>query len=103
MRGGCGLESRARPPERVDAPARHPGHAARELGVGRVDAGLAEDVAGAIAELDARLQLLRRDLARVAEELGGERAVRVVAEVRLGDLDARELRLALVEVVDLDV
>ena len=58
-------------------------------------------VAGAVSVPAERLQLLRRDLAGVAEDLRGERPVRVVAEVDLDDLDARELGLVLVQVVDL--
>ena len=49
------------------------------------------------------LQLGRGDLADVAEHLRGERLVRVVAQVGLLDLDARELRLVLEQVVDLVV
>ena len=47
------------------------------------------------------LQLLRGDLARVAEHLRGQRRVRIAAKVDLDDADAGELGLVLVEVVDL--
>ena len=49
------------------------------------------------------VELLLGDLADVAEEVRGERAVLVPAELRVRDLDARELGLMLVEVVRLRV
>jgi hypothetical protein len=60
--------------------------------------------ADARARLDALVALLlelgRRDLARGAEQLGGQLVVRVVAQVLLLDLDARELLVALADVVE---
>ena len=46
------------------------------------------------------LELVRRDLAQRAEQLGAELLVRVVAQVQLLDVDAGELVLALLEVVE---
>ena len=63
--------------------------------------GLADPVTCAVAVLAEPLELLGRDLARVAEDLRRERRVRVVAQVDLHDLHAGELGLVLVEVVDL--
>ena len=46
------------------------------------------------------LELLLRDLADVAEQLRGDRALRVVAQERARELDARELVPAFPDVVD---
>ena len=62
--------------------------------------GLADLVAGGVALPLQQLELRGRDLVHVAEHLGREVAVRVVAQVRVGDADARELLGVLVEVVD---
>ncbi len=64
-----------------------------------LDARLADVVTGAIA-IQA-LELLWRDLTRVTEDLRSERRVLVVTEVDLDDLDAGELGLMLVQIVDL--
>ena len=73
-----------------------------QVGVVRgLDSGLPDPVAAAVVVLAEPLQLLGRDLADVPEDVGGQRVVLVVAEVDLRDLDARELRLVLEQVVGL--
>ena len=91
-----------RPAERVDAQLRRAGDAAQVAVVGRLDAALADLVAGLVAlALRASSSCCWRDLADVAEQLRRERVVRVVAEVRRARVvDARELVRVLVEVVD---
>ena len=89
-----------RPPHRVDADlglAGHPAEVLVELGL---DAGLADLVSG-LVQLGVRVELLLRDFADVAEHLRAERLVRIVPQVRLLDLDTREVGLVLVEVRDL--
>ena len=82
-----------------------PERAAQVLVERRLDPGLADLVAAAVVGLlpQLLLQLGGRDLADVAEDLRAERLVRVVAQVRLLDLHARELRRVLLQVVDLVV
>ena len=46
-----------------------------------------------------RLELLRADLAEQAEELAAERALRIAPDVLHRDLEARETRAALLQVV----
>ena len=88
-------------PERVDADLRET-VAAPELRVeSRLDPGLPDAISPAIPVPTEPLELLRRDLPDVAEDLSREGRVRVVAEIDLGDLDAGELGLVLVQVVDL--
>ena len=94
------LERALRAAERVDADLRLARLAAEVLVELRLDAGLPHLVAGAV-ELRPAVELRLRDLADVAEHLCRERLVRVVPQVRLLDLDARELGLVLVEVRDL--
>src|SRR4029077_11431352 len=74
---------------------------AQVLVVVRLDAGLADRVAAAVTLVVQRLELLRRDLAPVAEHVRGELLVRVEAEVRRRDLDAREVLGTLLQVEDL--
>ncbi len=95
------LEAALRDPERVDADLREPGAAAQVLVERRFDSGLADLVPGAIPVVPLRLQLLRRDLAYVAEHVRGHRLVLVAAQVRAGDAHSPELGLVLREVVDL--
>ena len=99
LRDGRLLQLAARPSERVDVHPRRAGDAAEIRVVGGLDAGLADHVAGLVALLRQRLQLLRGDLADVAEHLRRQRPVRVVADVRRRRLDAGELRRVLGEVV----
>ena len=68
-----------------------------------LDPGLADAVAGRVALVGLRLELLGVDLADVAEDLGGEGPLVVVAQVRLGDLDAGELALVLHQVGGLEL
>ena len=74
--------------------------AAAEVAVVRsLDAGLADLVSRLVAR-GRVLQLLRRDLADVAEQLRCGGALRVVAQVGARGLDARELVLVLCQVPD---
>jgi hypothetical protein len=68
-----------------------------------VERSLDPALADLVAELVAAqlLELRPRDLADVAHELSREVAVAVLPDVRVRDLDARKLRLVLVEVPDL--
>src|SRR5262249_30887974 len=95
------LEGRHLTSERVDADLRETGLPSEVGVVRRLDPGLADPVAGFVALLAELLQLSGRDLARVTQDLGSKRGVRVVAEVDLRDLHSGELRTVLVEVVDL--
>jgi hypothetical protein len=85
-------------PERVDEDAAHAGSAAQEAVVDRLDSGLADDVARGVALLRARLELLLRDLADIAEDLRGDRAVVVATPIGLRDLHAGKLGLVLHQV-----
>src|SRR5262249_4988711 len=103
-------EAAARHPERVDADLGSARPSAQELVEGGLDTRLADLVGGVVDSLTLRvmlapelLELLRRDLPDVAEDLRGERLVRVVAQERADDLDAREVEPMLVEVRDLVV
>ena len=65
--------------------------AAQQRVVGVLDPGLADVVAG-LEGLEARvLELLLVDLADVAEQVGGEVALRILAHVDALDRDAREV------------
>ena len=86
--------------ERVHRPLRQTVASAQVRVVGRLEPGLADHVAGLVALRAELLQLLRRDLGDVADELGRELAVGVAPEIRVDDLDARELVEVLGEVVD---
>ena len=86
--------------ERVDDDAREAVLAAQVAVVGLLDAVLADARAGRDAAVLLLLQLVRRDLAQRAEQLGGELLVRVGAQEQLLDVDAGELVLALLEVVE---
>src|SRR5207237_10502620 len=70
-------------------------------------ARLAACLSGHVPELVAlapvRLQLGLRDLADVAEHVRGERLVRVLAQVALGEADAREVELVLSQIAHLVV
>ena len=94
------LRRAERSAERVDADLRGAGAASEVAVESGLDAGLADLVARPISDdVGAlRLQLLRRDLAHVAEQVRRRGAVLVVAEERLRDAHARELGLALGEV-----
>ena len=94
---GCALWAAAR----VDGQLRLPVLAAQVGVVGRLDAGLADRVGGLVALALQLLVLLRRDLADVAEHLGGERPVRIAAEEAVLHPHAGELAAVLVQVVDL--
>ena len=76
------------------------GDAAQVRVVARLDAGLADLVAGLVALLRLALQLARGDLADVAEHLRGERAIRVVPDVAPFDGHAGKLARVLGEVDD---
>ena len=86
--------------ERVDDDARVAVLAAQVAVVGLLDAVLADAGAGGDAAVALLLELLRRDLAQRAEQLGGELVVRIGAQEQLLDRDAGELVLALLEVVE---
>ena len=86
--------------ERVDHDARVAVLAAQVLVVALLDPVGPDPRARLDAAVARQLQLLRRDLARGAEQLGGELLVRVVAQVLLLDGDAGELLLALADVVE---
>src|SRR4029077_960436 len=90
-----------RPAEGIDTQLRKPRSPAQVLVVVRLDAGLADRVAAAVTLVVQRLELLRRDLAHVAEHVRGELLVRVEAEVRRRDLDAREVLGTLLQIEDL--
>ncbi len=94
------LERPLRAAERVDPDLRLAGLAAEELVELRLDAGLADLVARAVQPRPP-LQVALRHLADVPEHLRREGLVRVVPQIGLLDLDARELGLVLVEVRDL--
>ncbi len=89
------------PAERVDANLGNAVLASQVRVVGGLEACLSDAVAGAVAVLAELLQLLRRDLARVPEDLRGESRVRIVPKIDLDDLDPGELRPPLVQVVHL--
>ncbi len=80
----------------------NPSRAAQVLVVRLLDPVGADARALLDAAVAVLLELVGRDLARGAEELGGELVVRVVAQVALGDLDARELLAALADEVERD-
>src|SRR6185503_20315790 len=64
---------------------------AAKLGlVERLEAGLAEEVVREIALLPQVRKLLRRDRARIAEQLRDERPLRVLAACLDRDFDARQ-------------
>ena len=86
--------------ERVDDDLRVAVLAAQVAVVGLLDAARADARAGRDAAVLLLLQLLRRDLAQRAEQLGAELLVRVGAQEQLLDVDAGELVLALLEVVE---
>ncbi len=96
----AGFERPLRASHRVDADLRLPRVSAEERVELRLDARLADLVAG-LVEPRVAVEVLLRDLADVAEHLRRERLVGVVPQVRLLDLDARELGGVLVEVGDL--
>ena len=85
-------------PQRVDLDPLAARRAAQELVVGVLDARLADDVAGPQALVSRALQLARADLADEAQDVGGERAVRVLAHVGPLDADAGEALLVLEQV-----
>jgi hypothetical protein len=98
-RGADGrLDRRLRAAAAVDRQLRRAVTAAQVAVVGRLDAGLPDDVAGLVAELAPLLQLVLRDLADVPERLRGERAVRVLAQVAVRQAHAGELVLPLPDV-----
>ena len=86
--------------ERVDDHPRVAVGAAQVLVVALLDAVGADPRAGLDPAVALHLELLGRDLARGAEQLGGQLLVRVVAQVALLDLDARELLPALADEVE---
>ncbi len=94
------LERTLRASHGVHANLRQAGVAAEVLVVTRLDAGLSHLVAR-LVDLGLLVELPRRHLAHVAEHLRRQRLVRVVAQVGLLDLDARELGRVLVQVGDL--
>ncbi len=77
-------------PQGVDLDPLAPGRAAQELVVGVLDASLADDVAGPQARLRGPPQLVRRDLADEAEQVGRHRPVLVLADVGAVDAHPRE-------------
>jgi hypothetical protein len=89
--------------ERVDVDASGARAAAKVRVVSGLDAGLPNPVARRVALVDSVLELLLRDLADVAEDLGGNPALVVAPQRHLADLDAREVVLVLEEVIDLRV
>ena len=88
-----------RPAERVDAELGQAVLPAQDLVERGFDTGLADPVTGDVALLPHVLQLLGGDLADVAEPLREQLLGGIRAEVRLLEVDARELALVLVEVV----
>ena len=86
------------PTERVDLDPLTAGGAAEELVVAVLDAGLADDVAGVETPVLRLFQLSRADLADEAEEMGGQRPVRVLPDVGPLDTHAREALLVLEQV-----
>ena len=90
-----GLERATRAAERVDPDLGLAGLAAQVLVVLRLHPGLPDLVARRV-HLRARVELLLGDLAHVAEHLRREGLVRVVAQIGLLDLHAREVGLVLV-------
>src|SRR5207302_1088109 len=78
-----------------------PRGAAQVAVVARLYAGLADDLSGLVPLALQRLQLARGDLPHVAEQVGGERLVRVLAQGSGSGPDAGELDAPLGEVVDL--
>ena len=83
------------PPEGVDEDAPLAAHTSEVGVVGGLDPGLPDAVARPVALVGLGLELLGADLADVAEDLGRQDALVVVAEVRLADLDAGKLALVL--------
>ncbi len=90
-----------RPSARVDGQLRGAVLAAQIGVVGGLDPRLPDRVGRLIASLLVALVLLRGDLADVAEHLGSERLVRVLAQVAVLRLHTRELGSPLFEIVDL--
>ena len=86
--------------EGVDLDPGQPGRAAQVAVVGVLDAVLADLVARLQAPVARFLQLFFGDLADVAEDVGGQRPVRVVADEDPLDLDARKAVLVFLQVVD---
>ena len=82
-------------PHRVDAQLGGPRRAAEIAVECRLDTGLADLLAAAVALRLEALELLLVDLAHVAEHLRRQRPVLVVAQVRGHDRDPRELVRAL--------
>ena len=76
----CTWKGALGPAERVDAELRPPGRPSQVPVERRLDAGLADAVSRAVALILRRLQLVLRDLADVAEDLGRERLVLVVPQ-----------------------
>src|SRR5262249_31156348 len=89
-----------RPPARVDGQLRGAVASAEVRVVRALEPRLADGVGRLIALALAGLVLGLRDRADVAEDVRGERLVRVLAQVRVGELYARELELVLGEVRD---
>ncbi len=82
-------------PDAVDLDADGAVAAAEDRVVLELEAGRADPVARLEALVGGLLELVRTDLADVAEQVGAERPVRVVADVDLRGGDAGELVLAL--------
>src|SRR5205823_1004517 len=93
-------ELAARAAERIDPKLRDACATTQVPVVARLDSRLADLVSEPVAALVQELQLSRRDLAHVSEELGADRAVRVAAQVGLCRLDPWELALMLEQIVD---
>ena len=83
--GGAAAEPAPRTAERIDLNPLAAGGAAEELVIGVLDPRLTDDVAGLQAPVGRPGQLMRGDLSDEPEDVGGERAVLVVADV--GALD----------------
>ena len=86
-----GVKSLRGLPERVDEQPLEPGRAAQVAIERGLDARLADLVAADELGVRPLRQLLLRHLADVAEDVRGERAVRVVADVALDELHPGEL------------
>src|ERR687897_2111582 len=78
--GGRPPRTRTTSPAALTSRSWTPSRPRSQLSLGQLDPGLADDVAGRVPAEPPVLQLLGRDLADVAEHVGGGRPGRVLAQ-----------------------
>ena len=103
LRPGLHPRRRLRAAPRVDRQLRLAVSASQVAVVCGLDSGLPDRVVRLVAAATQPLVLLRRDLADVAEHLRSERLVRVLPQLALREMNAREVGGVLGQVVDLVV